>query len=432
MGSSFLKLAFDVATVLLFRGFGAISGFLLGVTVTHVVSVDQAACFFVAFSLMNVFGRIVCHGTPVALVRIVGSDFQNSWEVINQDLSAALRLTIRNSFWLAIALWLGSKIIAVHLFSKPELASTVAISGIPIFFWAICQVLGSAIQGKHEPKLASLIQNLFAPLLFVCLAPLFYLATELKTGSELVVLFSFCLMLTCFLGFFVWLRDKRAKIFVSATISDKTKVSLAPLFHLTLMDLVVRWSGYVVCSAMLSLTDVALFSAAQRTSMLISFVLIGVNLFIAPKFARAFAEKDYRGLNVLSLRASYLMILFSLPMLFAVLFFPTYIMAMFGPEYSQGAILLQIMAIGQFVNVLTGSVGCLLTMTGHESEYRQAIVSTVPIAFIGAILLTYFFGATGCATATAISVASQNLFANAMAVKSLGFNNLNIFRTIRQ
>ena len=46
-------------------------------------------------------------------------------------------------------------------------------------------------------------------------------------------------------------------------------------------------------------------------------------------------------------------------------------MSLFGPEFRAGGPVLTILAAGQYVNVLTGSVGYLLMMTGNERLVRN-------------------------------------------------------------
>jgi len=99
----------------------------------------------------------------------------------------------------------------------------------------------------------------------------------------------------------------------------------------------------------------------------------------------------------------------------------------FGEEYVQAAHLLQILIIGQFINVITGSVGYLLNMTGHEKDMRNVVFFSGPLALILGFVLTPLYGATGAAVATAIALASQNLLAVFMVKKRLGFNTLNLF-----
>ncbi len=87
-----------------------------------------------------------------------------------------------------------------------------------------------------------------------------------------------------------------------------------------------------------------------------------------------------------------------------------------------------ILALGQFVNVATGSVGYLLSMTGHERELRNnAFISALAGVVFGLALIPGH-GLLGASVATAVAVASQNLLGAYQVRKHLGFNTLAFWR----
>ena len=178
----------------------------------------------------------------------------------------------------------------------------------------------------------------------------------------------------------------------------------------------------------MALESVAFFSVAQRVAMLTSFVLIAVNIVAAPRFAASAKQGKPEELRATSLLCSRLMIVLATPVLVFMLVFPEFILSFFGAEYKQASLILQILVIGQFINVVTGSVGFLLNMTGHEKDMRNVVLFSGPLALILGFLLTPIYGATGAAIATAIALASQNLIAVYMVKKRLGFNTLNFWR----
>ena len=49
-------------------------------------------------------------------------------------------------------------------------------------------------------------------------------------------------------------------------------------------------------------------------------------------------------------------------------------MSIFGKGFIGGIWLLRILAIGQFINAVTGSVGYILTMSGHEKDIRNIAI----------------------------------------------------------
>ena len=96
-------------------------------------------------------------------------------------------------------------------------------------------------------------------------------------------------------------------------------------------------------------------------------------------------------------------------------------MGFFGEGYERGSLLLLIMSLGQFVNVATGSVGYLLTMSGHEKDFRRVTLFAGPLTVILSYLLIIQYDSLGAAIATAIGLSLQNIGALFMVRKRLGF-----------
>jgi O-antigen/teichoic acid export membrane protein len=194
-----------------------------------------------------------------------------------------------------------------------------------------------------------------------------------------------------------------------------------------LMGIVVQYSGQIISGLYLSSNDVAFFSVAQRMSMLTSFVLVAINFVAAPRFAASAKLGKTEELRNTSLFCSRIMIIMATPLVIFIFFYAEFLMGLFGDEYIQAASLLQILIIGQFINVITGSVGYLLNMTGHEKDMRNVVFLSGPLALVLCFVLTPIYGSTGTAISIAIAVASQNLFAAYIVKKRLGFNTLNVF-----
>jgi O-antigen/teichoic acid export membrane protein len=193
------------------------------------------------------------------------------------------------------------------------------------------------------------------------------------------------------------------------------------------MGLFVQWSGIITLGIFVKDEEVALFSVAQRISMLTSFVLIAVNLVVAPRFAAIFSSGSLSELKEISIFCSRLMLLVATPVLIIMLLFPGVLLGLFGEQYRQAEFMLQIMVVGQFVNVVTGSVGNLLNMTGHEKDMRNILLITGILAVLLSFTLIPLYGPVGAAFATSIALASQNLFAVLLVKKRLGFNVLKIY-----
>ena len=107
-----------------------------------------------------------------------------------------------------------------------------------------------------------------------------------------------------------------------------------------------------------------------------------------------------------------------------MLLFPNQIMGIFGKQFINGSNLLQILSVGQFINVATGAVSYLLMMSGFEKDLRNIVVLSGILSLCVTFSLTKFYGIVGAAYATTCTVLLQNLLAVGMVKKRLGFNML--------
>jgi O-antigen/teichoic acid export membrane protein len=141
-----------------------------------------------------------------------------------------------------------------------------------------------------------------------------------------------------------------------------------------------------------------------------SFILIAVNSIAAPKFAALYKQGDMRTLGAVARKSAALMTLMVSPLLLICVLVPSWVMGLFGKDFESGALLLSILAIGQFVNVATGSVGYLLIMSGNEKLIRNSTALAAGVNIVLNILLVPWLGPLGAAISSATGIALYNLF----------------------
>ncbi|WP_286263316.1 polysaccharide biosynthesis C-terminal domain-containing protein [Thalassotalea atypica] len=158
----------------------------------------------------------------------------------------------------------------------------------------------------------------------------------------------------------------------------------------------------------LSLNDVAFYNIAQKLSSLVQFSLVIATSLVANKFAQLYANGD-----VVQLKQSlFTVIKISSSAAFIVLvlifFASDMLLNLWGESFITAKVSLLILAGAQFINVLFGPLGVLLTMTGVE---RKVLVGTVCTLIVNIVLnsqLVPLFGINGAAIATATGIIIQN------------------------
>jgi O-antigen/teichoic acid export membrane protein len=218
---------------------------------------------------------------------------------------------------------------------------------------------------------------------------------------------------------FWYLNSKRANVSIVYCPWSKLLKSCIPLLITQIMLLSITWSSTLALGVWGSKNDVGIFGAAIRASMLISFLLVSMNSIIAPKISALYVSNNLAELESMARKSAALLTVIATPIIFFIILFPDMIMSIFGNEFSEGGQLLLILALGQFINVGTGSVGYLLIMSGNEVTMRNNTIIFGLLAIILNIWLVPRFGAMGAALATAIGMSLLNISACVLVWRKL-------------
>jgi O-antigen/teichoic acid export membrane protein len=160
----------------------------------------------------------------------------------------------------------------------------------------------------------------------------------------------------------------------------------------------------------LSQENVAIYGAAIRLTNLIATPLLVVNSVVPPFIAEQHCKGDKKELEFI-LRATATVAGFaSLVILVIFGFFGKNILALtFGEFYTHGTNILRVLGIGHLFNVLSGSCGLTLMLTGNQREMLCIALSWAFFSIIGGIWAVNSYGMIGVATTFALANVLQNI-----------------------
>jgi len=81
----------------------------------------------------------------------------------------------------------------------------------------------------------------------------------------------------------------------------------------------------------------------------------------------------------------------------------------FGEAFTTSATALAIITVGQVINAVTGPVGYLLIMSGHENKATFSVGIGAGLNLLLNVILILFWGIEGAAVATAVTLGVVNL-----------------------
>ena len=114
--------------------------------------------------------------------------------------------------------------------------------------------------------------------------------------------------------------------------------------------------------------------------------------------------------------------LISLAVLVISIGFGDVILSIWGPEFIGAYLTLVILAVGQFFNVSTGTVGTLLTMTGFEKKLLSVNTSFMVLNIILNFIFITIWGIKGAACAYTISIIGMNVTRVFFVYKYIGIH----------
>jgi O-antigen/teichoic acid export membrane protein len=420
----FLK---NALIALIVRSLGAISLVLMNLMVTRNLSLNDSGLFFLAFSIFTAVGLFCTMGFTHAFLRFIGGFHkEGNWSGIKGVVFIGLKLSMLTTLVFGSIIYGFADTLSVSFFLKPELTIFIQIIFIGLPAFVCLQLLAFFFQAINETSKSITLINISVTILVIAFM-LLVLTLGYSLNSKLIsYIFLLSVLLTFVLSTTWWFQHAKPDIKPDYSVSSELMKSSRSLWVMVITSLFIQYAGQIIIGKYSSSEDVALYSIAQRISMLTSFALIAINLVAAPKFASITQRIDTKELRKISLFCSRLMLAISIPMFVCLLSFPRFILSFFGAEYIEADLILQVLVVGQFIYVMSGSVYFLLNMTGHEYEMKNIMIFSGVLALVLLLWLTPLYGPLGAAVATSLSIASQNLIAVYFVKKRLGINTLNI------
>ena len=353
--ATLIKLAFAAGAKLS----AAFIAFGLTALVTRNMPNDEAGLFLLGFSILAVLSVFFRLGLDNVILRFLSAHGTDTFaqEKLNRGLLWVATIVIPST---ALGMFFSEQI-ATHIFNKPAFA--------PVLFWmllalpamAIFMLLAMAFQAQHRVVITTIFQNLGISTIFVAaFGYLWVEQPEVLNAVTAAQLYAGAAGVIFLAALITWFSQKGISFKVTSYKDKELTSASANLWVASNMSLITMWSGILIAGAIVPAEELAQLSAAQRTAMLTSFVLMVVNMVVAPRYAQMWKNGDMAGIQRLAKWSTRGMIVMVAPIVLVMVLLPERVMSLFGDGYEQAALLLAIMAVGQFINVATGSVLSLI------------------------------------------------------------------------
>jgi O-antigen/teichoic acid export membrane protein len=394
-------------------------GFTFNVVLARLLGAEGAGLYFLALTVTSIAALVGRVGLDNALVRFTAANAAiEDWVAVKGLYIKGIKFALVSSSLVALIVVLAASSLSNVLFSQPELTSLIRWMAIAIVPVSLYTLYAHLLKGLKRILDAISVLSIWLPVFSlmgtIVMAPYW---------GVLGAIWAYILatVTTLAIGYRLWHKaTPHLRNLVGCFDTVELLNSSMPLFWMGCLHQVTIWSSTLMLGIWGSPADVGIFGVANRTSILISFVLIAVNSIAAPKFAALYRRGEIEALGHTARSCTKLMTLMAAPALLLFLLAPGRVMGIFGPEFIGGGLTLSILAVGQFVNVVTGSVGFVLIMTGNEHLMRNNIAFCALTIVILNYILIPIWGAVGAAIASAITLILQNITATILVWRKHG------------
>lgn len=422
MKSHTFEIARGLATSVLLRSLGAILQFVMTVVISRGLGASDAGVFFLGFTIVNVLSVGVRFGTDNYLVKKVSENnaigsIGACWSYIDKVSLGVLFASLA----MAIFLWLLAPLLSMRIFGKPDLQFLLRSISLMIVLLSYGLVLSFALQGFKKIFDSVLVQNVLPPLIITIsgwlLIPIYHM-----NGTVLALGFGMGAS-----AWYAWWRLRSLRNVVPS-IGSCPSVAWRDIWNecksfylMQLMNQVVAWTPLLIMGIVLASDQLGIFQAAYRTALLVSFILVASNSIMAPKLVELNVNRQSALMRDTCRKFTFLLGIVAIPVVTVLVIFSSDIITIFGPEFSGGHFALQVLVVGQFINVLAGPAMLLLMMTGHATASGRLMLKSAIIGLVLSTILVPTYGLNGAAFASALTLAMQSVLAAIEVKRRLGF-----------
>ena len=368
--------------------------FIFSIVLANTLSQHYVGVFLTGFTLMSAISIFIKSGFDKYLIRINAGSADKFSNYCNLSLLTFIPYMVA---------------LSVGIFYYIEQGNTG-----PIFLYFIiaawCKshfgITAAHLQSLGKIKLASIVEISLLHLLLI--VTYLFLPIQIDLYNSVVIF----LIASVFLSFFIFFLlhlDNRGKNVIWKLNFKKSFTNSFSIMITNLLDFLVIWLPAFILFSYGSTHPAAQFQIALRISFLAALPLVVINSMSSPIIALYTKRNLNSKLSELLQFSSLFGAILSIVLILVLLIFKDMIFSMFGDGYIVETSVLMLLLIGQFINVISGSVGRTLTISGNGWVHFKNSMIAIILSSIMAIFVMPQNLIIGAAISTSLAIIIKNL-----------------------
>jgi O-antigen/teichoic acid export membrane protein len=388
--------------------------FIIGVIIVRNTSKSEYGIYSLGLVIVGIFTIISALGLTDGSTRYVAYfRGKNETDKVRGVISSSIIISLVTSILLAFLLFLFSNFISNNIFHSPELSIPLKLFSAAIPFSVLTNLFVSIFLGFDQVGPSIYFQNILKNCTFI-----FILAIVIMNGSPFIgIIVSYILpivftLIAITIYFFKKLGNKwdfRKSINIDSMTKELLMFSF-PLVAVNILIMTMYWANTLMIGYFKSPDEVGLYNVATPLASQLTIVLTSLGFLYTPIIANLYSNNRMKELGRIYAVSTKWSFMGSLPLFVALFMFPEVILELlYGHRYVDAAMALKILALGSFVNAITGNKYQTLMAVGKTSSLmRVFLIGGLVNVILNAVLIPPY-GIVGAAIANSSGVAISNI-----------------------
>ncbi|MBI5207587.1 MAG: flippase [Candidatus Firestonebacteria bacterium] len=384
--------------------------YITNIIITRFLGSASFGIFVLSYAFLNISQVISSLGLNQVVLRYIsfyqGKDDNSR---IKGTILTGSKIVFISSIIFSIIIFFMANFIALNIFHKPEAETPIKIMILALPFLAIKKIFLSMLQGFHSIKYQIYIEKILQPFIWLVFLVCFLFLGWGINGliGSLAVSIIFGVIFALYYLLKIWGHDKRN---VEPVFENEQLIKYSlPLLFSGLLGQIITWAVVFLLGRFRSVSEVGIYESGVRVAALIIFPLTAFNNIFSPMISELHSQNAWDRIESLFKVVTKWIFTLSFPIFLLLLIFAKPIMNIFGKDFVLGAPVLIIIGLGQLINAGTGSVGYVLTMTGHQNI---VLLNSIILCIINIILGLFLIpdsGIIGAAISACFSISFVNV-----------------------
>ena len=384
--------------------------FAIAFLLARVLGAEQFGIYSLALSASAIVSTISLLGMDDAILRFIAiqasqEDEKSVWGTIQMTLG----FTMSMSIFLGAILFFFAEWIAEVVFSEPQLAPMLRLVALIIPILTFSEMLLMATQGFKRMEYGVIAREFIQlPFRFVllCILALFNLNPFNAMITFAVADVVASITLVYFLNKEFPLR--RPINDAKRDVSGLLNFSL-PFWFSDILNTVRNNIQIMMLGSLSTITSAGIFTIVDRVNLVSIITYRSVQTSIRPIIAELQAKNKWQDVGRLYQTSTRWGLLVNIPMTLIMIIFSGEVLLVFGESFVEGKLALSILALSEFIKVLTGMGGTIIDMSGLNRIKMFNTIIQVTLAVGLNVLLIPRWGLMGAAVAVFVSIAFMNI-----------------------